>query len=523
MSIISLQNLTFGYAGSPQNVFENINCDFDSDWKLGLVGRNGRGKSTLLALLNGDYPYQGRIQASMQFSRYPFLLTEAQPALIAIRNAIAPFSAWEEQMENLLEQGSEDALAAYGEIASRYSEQDGYIIDELIRKECNKLGVAPTALTRQLHTLSAGERCKLMLAALFLRKNHFLLIDEPTNHLDLTGRKQVAAYLSSKKGFLLISHDRWFLDQTVDHIMALEKNQIVVQSCNYTTYAENKGSQDAFEIAQNERLQQEIAVLEKSSREKALWSDRIESSKIGAHVADRGYVGHKAAKMMHRSKAIEKRKSRSLDEKKALLQNVEQAPELTLQQLKHHQNPLIAFQAVEFSYSGSPVWQNLSFKLKAGDRICINGVNGSGKTTLLKIITGELNPTAGELRRPKSIIISALSQEISWLKGDLSHYISERQLPETLMKTILRKLDFSRLDFNKPMELYSDGMKKKVLLAASLATPAHLYLWDEPLNFIDIASRGQIENLILEAQPTLIFVEHDQYFQKKIATEIIQL
>ena len=307
MSLISVNNLTFSYETNYENIFENTSFEIDTDWKLGFIGRNGRGKTTFLKLLMSVYSYSGTITAVTDFDYFPFETNEELNTIDVARNAIAPFDLWEKEMNRCIEENSESSMKKYGEVLDLYILNDGYIINELIEKEIRKLQVDTDVLYRPFKTLSNGERTKVQLAALFLKKNNFLLIDEPTNRLDLEGRSSVAEYLSSKKGFILVSHDRHFLDSTVDHILSINKNNIEVQKGNFSSWKENKVRQDNLEINKNEKLKREITRLEESFRRTAGWSDMVEKSKIGQHVGDRGAVGHKAAKMMKRAKSIENR------------------------------------------------------------------------------------------------------------------------------------------------------------------------------------------------------------------------
>ena len=275
MSMIKIENLTFSYPTSYDNIFENVNFQIDTDWKLGFVGRNGRGKTTLLNLLLGKYEYSGKIHSSVQFDYFPYPVADKAKLTNEIFFEIAPEAEeWE------------------------------------LMRELSYLDVDADVLYRPFETLSNGEQTKVLLAALFCNEGHFLLIDEPTNHLDVKAREMVAAYLKKKKGFILVSHDRHFLDGCVDHILSLNRASIEVQSGNFSSWMANFERQQEFELAQNERLQKDISRLQQEAKSYAVWSDRVEASKIGA--ADKGYVGHKAAKMMKRSKVIEARQHHAI-------------------------------------------------------------------------------------------------------------------------------------------------------------------------------------------------------------------
>ena len=221
-------------------------------------------------------------------------------------------------------------------------------------------------LWKPFETLSKGEQTKVLLAALFLNEGHFLLIDEPTNHLDAAAREKTAEYLKKKKGFLLVSHDRYFLDKCVDHILALNRNGIEVQSGNFSSWMINFEQQQEREMAQQEKLKREIGRLQKSSRRSALWSDQVEASKIGA--SDKGYVGHKATKMMKRAKAIEERQQRAIEQKSSLLKNAETAESLKIQSLMYHAEVLASFSEVA-AVCGESSWEGLQLlRYGAGSR-----------------------------------------------------------------------------------------------------------------------------------------------------------
>ena len=518
MAQLAIRNLSFTHDGAYDALFKDLNCNLDTDWKLGLVGRNGMGKTTLLKLIQGKLNYSGQIDCPLEVDYFPFSYDANVNALQLLRETIAPYDEMETMMSELLETMaySEEALSKYGEVQERYQAHDGYIINELITAELGKLMVDPHCLQQPFSMLSGGERTKMMLAALFLKKDNFLLIDEPTDHLDVLGRKMVADYLSYRKGFIIVSHDRVFLDSCIDHLMIIEKQGCQIRQGNFSAYLEDKKLEDELELKKNERLEQQIAVLERSAKQKESWSDRIEKTKLGS--ADRGYIGARSAAMMKRAKSIERRQEDAIKEKQDLLQNIDYTPELKITTLDHYSKRLISAQALVVGYD-SPLTKPLNFEIVPGDRLVLKGANGSGKTTLLKTLLGTILPLHGDLRLASNMTISLVSQDTSFLYGSLRDFIHARNLNESLFKAILRKLDFLRSDFERPMQLYSQGEKKKVLIAASLTQPSHIYFWDEPLNYIDYYSREQLISLIIQYSPTLVFVEHDQYFQNLIATK----
>lgn len=486
MSMIKIENLTFSYPASYDNIFENLNFQIDTDWKLGFVGRNGRGKTTLLNLLLGKYDYSGKIISSVQFDYFPYPVTDKSRLTADILQEICPLAEeWE------------------------------------LMRELSCLEAGTDVLWRQFETLSNGEQTKALLAALFCNEGHFLLIDEPTNHLDIRAREIVSAYLKKKKGFILVSHDRCFLDGCVDHILSLNRAGIEVQKGNFSSWQAGFQSRQESEAAQNERLKKDISRLRQSAKRSAVWSQRVEASKSGA--ADKGYVGHKAAKMMKRSKSIEARQQQAAEQKSGLLKNAETAENLKLSPLVYHSDRLVSFSDVTVCYDGKTVCAPVSFTIRQGERIALDGKNGSGKSSLIKLLEGEAIEHSGTVSIGSGLVISYVPQDTSHLQGTLSDFARKNRIDESLFKAILRKTGFERMQFEKDIADFSGGQKKKVLIAKSLCEQAHLYVWDEPLNFIDIYSRMQIEQLIKEFSPAMLFAEHDRAFRDAIATKVVRL
>ncbi len=571
MAQISVSNLTFCYEGSFDNIFEDVSFVIDTDWRLGLIGRNGKGKTTFLNLLMGRqkqretalkaggqdhraqavqlYEYQGHISAAAVFDYFPYRISE-------------------EQTERCFAEFMEELKADC----------------ELWRVICEleKLQLEADVLYRPFRTLSHGERTKVMLAILFCGENDFLLIDEPTNHLDQESRDIVKEYLRQKKGFILVSHDRDLLDACIDHVLVLNRSTIEVQTGNFSSWWENKKRADAFHEAENEKHRKEIRRLNKAAEKTREWADKSEQSKIGfdpikdpGHGGKRAYIGSKTKKMQSRRMQIEKRIAGEVEQKEGLLQDIEHPAELKLMPLQHHKEVLISARDYGISYQTGQrepqkVFSDLRFEVCRGERVFLHGRNGCGKSSLIKAvlarstqgsgcgvsdkiksgsnvcssfgnrdrswagadgagngtssdgITGIIHET-GTLTLASGLVISYINQDTSYLRGSLKEFCKANGLDESLFLAILRQLDLERVQFAKDMQEYSEGQKKKVLIAASLLRPAHLYVWDEPLNYIDVFSRMQIENLILSCQPTMLIVEHDVRFREKIGTKIVEL
>lgn len=492
MSWICVADLTFGYEDSYEDLFQHVSFQMDTDWKLGLVGRNGRGKTTFLKLLCGEYAYSGSITANVEMTYFPYPVKDPSRTVLEIL---------EEDMPEV-------------EIWKFY-------------REIRLLDVGEEVVYLPFESLSSGEKTKVLLAALFIRENRFLLLDEPTNHLDQGAREKVGEYLEKKKGFILVSHDRKLLDQVTDHTLAINRTEIQVQKGNFSSWYANKEARDQMELARNERLKEDIRRLKQAARQASDWSDRVEKTKYGQKIGglkpDRGAIGHKAAKMMKRAKTLEQRKQKAVEEKSSLLRDVETAEDLKLYPQNYRKETLLTVRDLSLEYGDRMVFEHVSFQVRRQDRICLRGKNGCGKSSILKRALGMPVPCTGVIETGSGLLISYVPQDTNQLKGRLEDYAKELGVEEALFKSMLRKLDFEREQFGKEMHKFSEGQKKKVLLAGSLCQKAHLYIWDEPLNYVDVLSRIQIEHLILEFRPTLLFVEHDTVFQENIATGFVEL
>lgn len=345
--------------------------------------------------------------------------------------------------------------------------------------------------------------------------------------MSLISINNLTNYLKRKKGFIVVSHDRDFLDKVVDHIISINNTNIDIEQGNFSTWQENKDRQDNFERMQNEKLKKDIDRLEIASQNTAKWSDKVEKTKYnttnsGSKV-DRGYIGHQAAKMMKKSKVMEKRIEKAIDEKASLLNNIDRNDSLKIVTLENRKNPLVLAEKLQIKYDDKAIFNPISFEVNDKDRVAIVGKNGAGKSSILNLILGNDIKYDGNIKIANDLKISYVSQSTEGLTGTLKSISMDDDVDESIFKAMLVKMGVSNKEFDKDIKQMSEGQKKKVLIAKSISQRANLYIWDEPLNYIDILTRMQIEEAILKYKPTLIFVEHDETFIKKIATKTVYL
>ncbi len=511
MAIIQISNLTFGYDSSIQPIFKDLTLTLDSKWKLGLIGRNGKGKTTFLRLLAHEELFSGCIQANINFERFPVELSNLDQPPIEVFHTLCPFQ--------------EDWT-----FVSELNQLDPQLVDEIY--------------SRPLSSFSPGEQEKLLMASLFCKPKTFLLMDEPETHLDLEGRKALARYLKGKQGFILVSHDRMLLDELVDHILYIDGQEITLQTGNYSSWQANQEAKIQGLLQKNEQLHREISRLDKACKQTKKWGQKAENQKKqeprqkkqAKEFIDRGFQGHKAAKIMKRSKALQKRQEKAIAQKKNLLQEVDNPESVTLPTLSSPYKTLLCLENVQVIYKESNQTKDnsnipplkivprkpVSFVIHPKERIALSGFNGIGKSSILKAIQGSV-AYQGTITKPEKLVCSIVNQDVYDIQGSFYDFAKTKQLDSTLFMTLLRKLGFEREIFHLDLSVLSLGQKKKVALAASLSTPAHLYIWDEPLSHLDSMSRQQIEEMIVQSEAAILLIEHDERFLQTIQAKIIKL
>ena len=457
MGSIKISNVSFRYEDSSNHIFNNSNLDLDSSWKLGLVGRNGRGKTTFLNLLQGKLVGRGEIQTKLNFSYYPIRIKD--PANITL-----------------------------------YELQDQIMFEQWkLERELNLMHVDSNLIWQSFNTLSGGEQTKILLALSFIDENSFPLIDEPTNHLDEESRQEICKYLTKHhKGYIVVSHDRNFLNQVTDHVLAIENTEIHLYQGNYATYEQIKEARDEFNREKNEKIAGEIKNLHNQKEQFYHWAQKIEARKnLGQKTqyilnrrarVNKAAIGHAAAKMMKKSITRRNRMDKKIEEKEGLMVNIEDIPKLTMNFQSNYHSAFLKF--------------------------------------LLNKVSANSN---GRCELTNGLRISYLPQDLTIYQGSLKNFALHQKLSYEDLLNILKKMGFPHTNFNVPIEEMSMGQQKRIALAKSLLEPADLYLWDEPANYLDVFNQDQLINLLQEVKPAMLLIDHDQYFIEQVADERIKL
>ncbi|MDR1111162.1 MAG: ATP-binding cassette domain-containing protein [Deltaproteobacteria bacterium] len=488
MTSIVIDKLGFAYGGGPE-LIKDLCLGLSTDWRLGLVGRNGSGKTTLLRILAGDLPFSGTISSKATMVYFPFGLPDP-------------------------------GAAGPGQLMGLFPGLRPWRLEE----EAGLVGLAPETLARPAGTLSPGERTKLRLAALFALDGVFPLIDEPTGGLDAAGREKVAAYLAGKGGFILVSHDRLLLETATDHILSFGRQGPELHKGSFGSFWEERARRAKTEEELSRRLSGEMVRLSEAAGRATAWAGKTERGKYGQGPVDRGFIGHKAAKAAKRAKAIADRRQRAADAKGAMRFTAEMNLALSMSPLAHRSRTLVEGRGLCLGYDGRAVLEGLDLVLEAGERLAVRGANGSGKTLLMEFLAGAGGRLlSGNLRLAAGLSVSYVPQRAALGTGSIAGLCQGMGLDVSRVRTMLHYLGLGRESLSSRLEDLSQGQARKVWLALSLAREAHLYIWDEPLDFLDLHCRSQIEDLVLESGPSLIVVEHDLAFLGRVATRILDL
>ena len=521
MIIVSANKLEKNYG--VMNIFTNISFNINKGDRVGLIGVNGAGKTTLLNILSGELTYDGGDFYIAETTNVGYLkqaeglnsentvyeevleifqdLVKMEDDLKLISHEISNSHEDEVKLQNLLER--------YDQMLLTFSHKNGYGFRSEINGILNSLAFAKDDINKKISTLSGGEKTRLALAKLLLQKPELLLLDEPTNHLDVDTLKWLEQYLKTYSGTLVvISHDRYFLDQVVNRVFEIENHKLNIYEGNYKSYAEQKKQRQEVELRAYEKQRKEISRQEEIIRR---------------------FKQHKTEKLAKRAASREKQ----LDSLEAL-----DKPAHVSSKIKVHfkEGPASGRDALsmvgiskEFGFGDNKkeLFSNVNCDIKKGERVCIVGPNGIGKTTLLKIILSDIKPTAGYVKVGHNINFGYYDQEQELLNGDntvLNELHSDYRLySETEIRGLLGRFLFTNEDVYKQVSALSGGEKARLAILKLMISGSNFLIMDEPTNHLDIASKEAFEDSLLTFPGTLLLVSHDRYFLHKVPTRIIEL
>jgi ATP-binding cassette subfamily F protein 3 len=539
MTILSLVDIAHNYSFGETSLFEKVRFDISRGDRIGLIGPNGCGKTTLLRIIAGELkPISGTMVKPKEQVEQGYLRQEAKESFAGSLFEYV-FSVFAEAFEakqarDALEEeiGESESVSAhlglkYSTAGERFDSLGGPGLIRDTETTLRGLGFKENQFKQPLDSLSGGEKTKASLARFLLNKPEFLILDEPTNHLDRDSLQWLEQYLRNFVGtYLLVSHDRFFLDRTVDRILDLRRGRLKEYKGNYSFYREQRDQEIERQWELFEQRRRKVRKLKAESQRRKVWSARKEKEKTGAK-KEKGFISHRAAKMAKRAKAVEKRIEQAERIEKVEKPFEEKKISLKFPEFKESSKAVLTVSELAKSFENKELFSDLSFTVSRGENLCILGPNGSGKTTLLKIILRQEEPDAGEARLGHNVRIGYYDQERATL--DLEKTIleetveSDKSGDQAWVRTVLGALMLRGDSVYRMIRDLSEGEKGKVCIAKLLVCGANFLMLDEPTNHLDIDAREAVENALAQYPGTILFVSHDRFFIDRLAQDTIRI
>ena len=511
---ISVSNLVKEFEVG-HKILDGLTFQVDTGERVGLLGPNGCGKTTLLRILTGVMDYDEgdvviapgkRMGLISQIPVYPAGYTVED----VLATAFEPLREMEREMAALAEQmgeGTDPALLArYDKLTAAFEAAGGYETDTKTNKVCNGLTIPQSMREQLFDKLSGGEKTRVNLARLILEDTDILLLDEPTNHLDLRATEWLEEYLDKFKGTVLtVSHDRYFLDKVVNRIVEIQGGKAEFYSGNYSFYVVEKERRYEEKLRQYEKEQAKIEQLEKAAEQMRIWA----------------YSG--MDKTFKRVKSMEKRIERMRTTDRP---TKERKMEVRFGEREFRGDEVLTIKGLTKSFGDRTLFSNLGLEVAGGERIALLGDNGSGKTTLLKILLGEEEPDAGKVRMGPTVKVGYLPQHVHFDHPErnlVDTLIYEQDCTAQTARNRLAAFKFRGEDVFKPVSALSGGEQSRLRLCMLMDEKINLLILDEPTNHLDIQSREWIEEAVEEYEGNLLFVSHDRYFIDRFASRIWML
>ena len=514
MIAIDIKNLKKSYGG--HMVLEDLELIVKAKSRVGLIGNNGTGKTTLFKLISKEeWPDEGQIHLQKrgvigylnQIPDYPDkkaeeVLNDAFEAIEVIKRKM---KVCEVKLQQEAFSSDERLLEQYGELLSAYELAGGYDIDEKLSKICQGFQLDDVFLKKDFESLSGGEKTRLMLAKLLLEEPTILLLDEPTNHLDIEMVQWLESYLKNyEHTIVMISHDRYFLNEVVTEIYELKKGKAEHYVGNYNAYVDQR--EERLKSQQNQYVQQQkkIKAMNESIKRFRDWGSRVENEK-----------------MFKKAKELEKRLEKIEKIDQPIFENKQM--NLSFEKDKNRSKEVIRIEDLSFAYDDQILFDHAEAYLYKNERLVLLGANGSGKSTLIHLLLGKLKPQRGLVKIGESIKVGYMPQEIHFERPEetiLELFKDTFIYTELDSRRKLAQFLFYADDVYKKVGNLSGGEKVRLSLCMMVEDAVDFLILDEPTNHVDISSREMLETALEAFKGTLLFISHDRYFINKLATKV---
>ena len=513
--ILACQNIEKSFDG--ELLLQDVNFHIEEREKAALIGINGAGKSTLLKIIMGEIPADGGQVILAKGKTIGYLAQHQEinsqlsiyDSLLEMKQHVLDMERGMRQLEKEMKHASGEELSrimeSYSRLTQQFEQENGYAYKSEITGVLKGLGFEEKDFEKQVSTLSGGQKTRVALGRLLLSSPDIILLDEPTNHLDMESIAWLETYLLNYPGAVfIVSHDRYFLDKVVTKIVELDNTKATVFTGNYTAYSEKKAqlrkaAYQAYLNQQQEIKHQEevIAKLRQFNREKSI--RRAESRE----------------KMLEKMDVLEKP------------QEIDAAMRISLKPRITSGNDVLMVEHLSKSFPSLPLFEDLNFTIKRGEKVAIIGNNGTGKTTILKILNHLLPPDGGSFRLGSKVHIGYYDQEhhVLHMEKTVFEEISDDypSLTNTEIRNLLAAFLFTGDDVFKPISALSGGERGRVSLAKLMLSEANFLILDEPTNHLDIISKEILEDALNNYEGTVLYVSHDRYFINRTATRILEL
>jgi ATP-binding cassette subfamily F protein 3 len=534
--LAQLNEISLLYAD--KSVLDDVSLTVYARDRLALVGENGSGKTSLLRILTGHLqPNAGDISLARGLrighleQDFAELDREGRTCLEVALEPFARLIRLEQRIDRLgaelakqrTQDSMDELLSELGEAQQSFEAARGYGFRARTEAALGGLGLPEPYWKCDTNELSSGEKMRLALARLLLDEYDLLLLDEPTNHLDVPARVWLEEHLAGVRAACVVaSHDRRFLDRVTTKVAHLDRGKLALYPGNYTAFRDQQREQAEAEWSRYEKAQKKIRKLHKQAQTYQGWSNKAEAEKRGA--ADKGFMGHKAAKLMKRSVVARRRLEEAAEEAREDKPFERKPVKIDF----HHSGArhLLSAKGLAVGYEpGRPLAQDISLDLAAGDRLAIQGPNGCGKTMLLRTLLEEVPPLGGDVNLSPAARVGYFDQEghrLPRASMALEAVLSTGR-DETLCRTVMGRMAVRRETVNKPVERLSAGERAKILLATLILDEHNLLALDEPTNHLDIETQDVLLGALLGFPGAVLFVSHDRHFVQSLATEVLYL